>query len=67
MPVLVKKSGSKAIVVFEGRNCMNQTLTEDYLNCVIGVREAMFTSHRLLCGTGSSVMLARTQKIILKC
>ena len=46
MPELVKKFGSKAILVFQGTNCMNQAFMEDYLNCII--REPMFTPHRLL-------------------
>ena len=33
---LVKKFGSKEILVFQGTNSMNQAITEDYLNCVIG-------------------------------
>ena len=46
MPELVKKFGSKAILVFQGTNCMNQAFMEDYLNCII--RVPMFTPHRLL-------------------
>ena len=33
---LVKKFGSKVILVLQGTNCMNQAITEDYLNCVVG-------------------------------
>ena len=45
MPGLVKKFGSKAILVFQGTNWMNQALMEDYLNRVIG--GPIFTPHRL--------------------
>ena len=45
VPGLVKKYGSKTNLVFQGTTCMNQALTEDYVNCVIG--GAIFTTHRL--------------------
>ena len=54
VPELVKKFGSKAILVFQGTNGMNQAIMEDYLDRVIGY------------GTASSVILARTQKILFK-
>ena len=44
----------------------NQTLTEDYLNCVIGVREAMFTSHRLLVWDSFKCHVSKDTKDYLK-
>ena len=45
MPELVTKFRSKAALVFQGTNWINQAITEDCLNRVIG---AMFTPHRML-------------------
>ena len=45
MPELVTKFGSKAALVFQGTNWMNQATTEDCLKRVI--RGAMFTPHGL--------------------
>ena len=38
MPGLVTKFGSKAALVFQGTNWMNQAITEDRLNRVIVTR-----------------------------
>ena len=46
VPGLVKKFESKAILVFQSTNWMNQVLTEGYVNRLIG--GLMFTPHRLL-------------------
>ena len=64
MPELVKKFGSKAILVFHGTNCMNQALTEDYLICVIGV--PMFTPHRLLVWDSFKCHVSKDTKDSLK-
>ena len=41
LPELVKRFRGKAVLKFEGTNWMNQTLTEDYLQNLIGL--PMFT------------------------
>ena len=65
VPGLVKKFGSKAILVFQGTNWMNQTLTEDYIStALLGGQYLLHID--CLCGTASSVMLTRTQKTHLK-
>ena len=46
LPELVKRFRDKAVLKFEGTNWMNQALTEDYLQNVIG--PPMFTPQRLL-------------------
>ena len=63
VPKLVKKFGSKAVLVFQGTNWI-KAFTEDYLNRVIGSQCLIHIDY--LCGASSSVMLARTQKILLK-
>ena len=64
VPQLVRKYGSKAILVFQGTTCMNQALTEDYLNCIIGV--PMFTPHRLLVWDSFSCHVSKDTKDSLK-
>ena len=63
VPKLVKKFGSKAVLVFQGTNWI-KAFTEDYLNSIIGSQCLIHIDY--LCGAASSVMLARTQKILLK-
>ena len=63
VPKLVKKFGSKAVLVFQGTNWI-KAFTEDYVNSVIGGQCLIHIDY--LCGAASSVILARTQKILLK-
>ena len=64
VPELVKKFGSKTILVFQGTNCMNQALTEDYVNCVIG--GPMFTPHRLFVWESFKFHVSKDTKDSLK-
>ena len=64
VPELVKKFGSKAILVFQPTNWVNQALTEDNLNRVIG--GPMFTPHRLLVWNSFKCHVSKDTKDSLK-